>query len=172
MPYPPQEANVKEAVLSILRDHTSRESGLGYNLLFDRTKNRLGKLSLTTFNRYLQELVHDGAVKKEDDPRHRRGVVIYRNAGAAKSFELLFELQARLRQILEEKKVVPGVTEYDTTPEANRNLWVLLNCGEVAHKVLFKLIGLRQDLFVRFTRTNGRIRLEVRKPEEKSLQTS
>lgn len=166
MPYPLQEANVKEAVLSVLKEHTKLETGLGYNVLFERTKNKLGKLSLTTFNHYLKELIDDEIVNKQPDPRHRRGVVIYRNIEAAESFRLVLELQTKLREILQEKKVIPGVTEYDTTPEARNNLWAIMNCGEVIHKILFRMLRLRQDLFVRFTRTNSKIRLEVRKPRE------
>jgi len=81
MVHPSRENEIKTEILRTLESYTSPEKSIGYNQLFDVVNSKVGE-SRRTFQKYLKELVETGAVRKEKDPRHRAGVIIYRTPSA------------------------------------------------------------------------------------------
>ena len=75
----------------------SPENGIGYNKLFEIIHSKVGG-SRRTFHKYLGELVSVGAVRKDKDPRHKAGVVIYKTSTATRQ-EVLMELAERISKV-------------------------------------------------------------------------
>jgi hypothetical protein len=73
----------EKTIAKCLKSHTSVDTGIGYNTLYDAV---LGELAVTisrrTFDRALDRLVERGAVSKQPDSRRKRGVVIFATSRA------------------------------------------------------------------------------------------
>lgn len=104
MVFPSQANTIKTEILQALKDCTSPEKGIGYNKLFDIVRGKVGG-SRRTFHKYLNELVNAGAVKKDKDPRHKAGVIIYRTEAATQE-EVLIELAERITAMTKTPSVI------------------------------------------------------------------
>lgn len=142
MVYPNQKIKARKAILVALQDSVEKpEQGLGYNLLFEKVKEEIG--SRATFSKYLDELQHESYVSKTDDPRHKKGVVIYRLESS------IFELQTiefieKLEAILEKRnlkslRIDPSLEPLK--PGSKQNVQTVANCITLAHMTLFKMVG-------------------------------
>ena len=181
MVYPRQEFRVREVILIALKKYTSPETGVGYNVLFDGVKDRVR--SKATFDHYLVDLQQDGYVTKVDDPRHKKGVVIYRIPKASE-FELLtiqmigniFDLFRRSKS--ERRKTIKSM-EYDENTfgeidNASRwNLDAAVNCVLLSQKTLVKMLPKIKELygetpFIRVLERNGKIHLQFKSAQTQS----
>jgi hypothetical protein len=129
-----------------LKDCTSLETGLGYNVLFERTQGKIG--SRRTFDKYLKELESDGVVHNDKDPRHKKGRSIYLNSANAKTETLLLEAQKeaelllkapikRYKKYLEELTLVPGLSP---KKQAERLLKASKEFGSQSERVIRNLV--------------------------------
>lgn len=170
MVYPKHKFRVRRAILKALTEHTSAENGIGYNMLFDKVRDEVG--SRSTFEKYLKQLQHEGYVTKEEDPRHKRGVVIYRLEEAS-NFELLtLQLIDRLNNLLEGENVKP--IEYDENKfgtlalGCRRNVEVIGNCILSVHETFTQMLPKVKNTygpnpFIRAFEHNGSIHFDLRK---------
>lgn len=166
MVYPKQELQVRKAILEALKDCTSAETGIGYNLLFDKVSHEVG--SKATFNKYLSELLHDEYITKTLDPRHKRGVVIYRWKGS--ELELLkLELIDGMRDIFKERDLKPIEVDEDKLGEIKRasrgNVKILINAILSIHQTLMKMLPKIKEHYgsnpyVKVFEENGKIHLD------------
>jgi hypothetical protein len=97
MVYPSQGTETKTMILHALEGCTSLENGIGYNKLFEIVNSKVGG-SRRTFHKYLSELISAGAVRKDKDPRHKAGVVIYKTSTATQQ-EVLMKLAERISEM-------------------------------------------------------------------------
>jgi len=137
MVFPSQANEVKNAILQALEKCTSAEKGIGYNKLFDVVNNKVGG-SRRTFHKYLNELVSAGAVKKDKDPRHKAGVIIYRTDSATQE-EALIELAERLATIIKMPPIVKrfiGDERMDSAPDSWKRAWKLILLSDVLGRLL------------------------------------
>lgn len=170
MVYPKQRFQARKAILEALNEHTSVETGIGYNMLFEKVRDKIG--SRATFEKYLSQLQHECYVTKEDDPRHKKGVVIYRLKEAS-DFELLtLQLIDRLNDLFEDKNV-RGI-EYDENkfgklaPFCRRNVEIIGNCVLLIHGTFTKMLPkveskYGQNPFIKAFEQNGNIHFDFKK---------
>lgn len=118
MVQPSQSSKTKTAILEALKDHTSPEKAIGYNKLFDVVSDRVGG-SRRTFHKYLGELVTTGAVKKDKDPRHKAGVIIYRTEAATQE-QVLIELTDRIFAMTKPSSILKEAMYHDIGVEARK----------------------------------------------------
>ncbi len=134
MVFPSQANEIKDAILQALEKHKSPEKGIGYNKLFDLVQGKIGG-SRRTFHKYLNELISAGAVKKEKDPKHKVGVIIYRTESASQE-ELLIELAERLASM---SKMPPILKRFiDGAPEEWRKACKIIMLSDAIGRVLAK----------------------------------
>jgi len=174
--YPKQEFRFRKAILEVLKENTSPETGIGYNMLFDRVKDTVK--SKMTFESYLSDLQRDGYVQKIQDPRHKKGVVIFRNSKASK-FELLtiqliqdlLELFGRTESFGRKsiKTLVYDEKKYEKLDYASMwNLEAVANCLLSSHEALIKMLPKIEELhgeipFIRALEKDGKILLEFKR---------
>jgi len=167
--YPTQRFEARKAILEALKEHTSAESGIGYNMLFDKVRDKIG--SRATYEKYLSELQHEGYVTKEMDPSHRRAVVLYRLPEASDYELFTLHLIDKISKALSRKKVKSilynekefGIIRYTS----QKNVEVVLNCIFWAHKTLAKMLPKIQATygdvpFIRTVEVDGKIQLELK----------
>lgn len=169
MVYPKQEIQVRKAILEGLEDCRSPETGIGYNLLFDRVSNKVG--SKATFNKYLEDLKHEGYVTKTGDPRHKGGVVIYRMAGS--EFELQrLELMEKLLETLkgrELKTIQLDEKEFGKLEYAlKRNVEIVCNAILLSHQTITSMLpkieaNYGSHPYIKISEEKGKIRLDLRR---------
>lgn len=179
--YPKQEFLVRKVILEALRNSTSAENGLGYNLLFDKVKDKVR--SKATFDNYLTDLEHDGYVTKEDDPRHKKGVVIYRIPNAS-AFELLtIHVIERVLDLFErsesDRRKTIKAMEYNEDifgelDNASRwNLAAVVNCLVLSQKTLVEMIPKIKEFygetpFIKALEKDGKIHLQFKATQNQS----
>lgn len=169
MVYPTQRFEARKAVLEALKKHTSPETGIGYNKLFDKVKDKIG--SKATFSKYLSELQNEMYVTKIPDPKHGRAVVLYRLPEAS-DYELrTLRLIDKIWKASTEKEVKPIL--YDEKEfgkiryESQRNVEIVLNCIFWTQKTLTKMLPKIQAKygkapFVRTVEVDGKIQVEFK----------
>ena len=172
--YPPEELRFKRAILSALENHGDAQAGIGYNMLFEKVREKVGHSSRTTFNKYLKKLINLGSVKKEQDPRHKRGVIIYKTKEGEYEKAIL-ELSDRLTRVLSREKIEK--VEYEEpgkmTAESEKRVWVVANCIKAAHSALFQMLGLPSEanLYVGvFRRKDGTLTFTLKQPSEEDQE--
>ena len=173
--YPKQEFLVRKVILEALRKNTSAEKGVGYNLLFDKVKDRVR--SKATFDNYLTDLEHDGYVTKEDDPRHKKGVVIYRIPNASELELLTIQMIRNILDLFQRSKSDRRKTiksmEYDEDTfgeidNASRwNLNAVVNCIFLSQKTVAKMLPKLKELygetpFIKALEKNRKIHLQFK----------
>jgi len=137
-----QANETKTAILQALEKCTSPDKGIGYNKLFDLVHRKVGG-SRRTFHKYLNELVSTGAVKKEKDPRHGVGVIIYRTESATQE-ELLIEFAERLAAISKIPPIVKRFMDEDRAsgaPDEWMKAWKLIAVSDVLGRFLASLMS-------------------------------
>jgi hypothetical protein len=127
-----QAKETKTAILKALKKHSSAENAVGYNKLFDMVHKQVGG-SRRTFQKYLSELVTTQAVKKETDPRHKTGVIIYLTEDAARE-NILLDLVERVTEI---SKMPPILKQHPTIGRVDMTMLQLSNeLGRLLSKML------------------------------------
>ena len=179
--YPKQEFKVRKVILGALEKNTSAETGIGYNVLFDRVKETVR--SRATFDNYLTDLQHDGYVAKEDDPRHKKGVVIYRIPNASELELLTIQMIRNILDLFERSKSDRRRTiksmEYDEDAfgeidNASRwNLNAVVNCILLSQKTLAKMLPKIKELygetpFIKALEKNKKIHLQLKPSQSQS----
>lgn len=169
MVYPTQRFEARKAILEALKEHASAETGIGYNMLFDKVRDKIR--SRATFEKYLSQLQHEGYVTKEMDPRHGRAVVLYRLPEAS-DFELLtLHLIDNISNALRRKKVKPILYDEEEFGKirytSQRNVEIVLNCIFWTHKTLNKMLPRIEATyggtpFIRTIEVDGKIQLEFK----------
>jgi len=141
MVFPSQANETKTAILQALEKCMSPEKGIGYNKLFDLVQNRVGG-SRRTFHKYLNELVSIGAVRKDKDPRHGVGVVIYRTESAAQE-EVLIEFAERLAAMSKMQPYAKRLTDTyrpEGAPVQWKKAWKLILLSDILGRALANLM--------------------------------
>ena len=141
MVFPSQANATKTAILQALEKCTSAEKGIGYNKLFNLVHGKVGG-SRRTFHKYLNELVTDGAVKKDSDPRHGVGVIIYRTEFATQE-EVLIEFAEQLTAISKIEasvKRLRHVWVQQGNPDHLLKAWKLILLSDILGRSLAKLL--------------------------------
>jgi len=149
MVYPTQQFEARKAILEGLKNCTSTETGIGYNMLFDKVRAKIG--SRATFEKYLSELKNEGYVTKEMDPSHRRAVVLYRLPEAS-DFELFtLDLIDKISKAFRRRKSKPILYDEIKFGEikyaSRKNVEIVLNCIFWAHKTLTKMLPIIQKTY-------------------------
>lgn len=174
--YPKQEFKVRKAILKALEENTGVESGIGYNVLFERVKDKVG--SKATFDSYLVDLQHDGYVTKVDDRRHKRGVVIYRIPEASELEILTIQMIEEIFDMFERteydrRKTIKPI-EYDEDKIGKEfdypsmwNLKAVANCILTSQRTLAKMLPKIRELygetpFIKASEKNGKILLQFK----------
>ena len=169
MVYPKQEIQVRKAILEGLEDCTSQETGIGYNLLFDRVRDRVG--SKATFNKYLNDLKLEGYVTKAEDRRHRGGVVIYRMPESESELQRL-ELAEKLLETLKGRELKPVELDEkevgELTHASEINLEIICNTLLYSHQTLTSMLPYIEDHYgphpyIKISEEKGRISLDFRR---------
>jgi hypothetical protein len=173
MVYPSQEIDAKKTILNSLEKCYDAQSGIGYNVLFERVKDKISRI---TFQKYLQELIDNHVVLKELDPRHKRGVVIFLNEEASKYERLLLDLTEKFRNLLREggaKQIEFEHGEWKLTSESKRRIGVVANCIMLAHETLLEMLPYTKESyglnpFIRVVeQKDGTVRFEFKKEKMK-----
>ena len=146
---------VRKVILEALKENTSAETGIGYNLLFDKVKDRVR--SKTTFDNYLSDLQHDGYVTKQDDPRHKKGVIIYRIPRASELELLTIQVIGDIFDMFERseydrrKKIKTVEYDKDELKEIDHpsrwNLEAIANCIFLSQKSLIEMLPKIEKLY-------------------------
>ncbi len=97
MVYPNSELKVKNAIKKALAKSVSEETGVGFNVLFDKV--RKDGVTLRTFTKYLRHLIDDGVVVRQPDPRHKKGVTLFLRKDLAEVDRVLLELRTNLEKV-------------------------------------------------------------------------
>jgi len=153
--YPKQEIRFRRLILEALVRNTSAETGIGYNVLFDKVKDEIK--SKATFESYLSDLEHDGIVHKESDPRHKKGVVIYKNPKASDLELLTIQMLEDIFSLFDRsdsdrrKTIKPMMYDEGIFGEIDRpsrwNLEAVANCLSLTQKTLTKMLPKIKDLY-------------------------
>ncbi len=169
MVYPTQRSKARKAILEALEEHISLESGIGYNMLFEKVEGKIG--SRATFEKYLSELQHEGYVTKQDDPHHKRAVILYRLPEAS-DFELLtLHLSEKLSKALKRKEVKPILHDEKELGEigytSKKNVEIILNCIFLTYRTLIKMLPKIEEIhgrdpFIRIVEANGKIKFDLK----------
>ena len=166
--YPKQETQVRKAILEGLEDCTSPETGIGYNLLFDRIRDEVG--SKATFNKYLSHLAREGYITKMEDPRHKRGVVLYRLAGSESELQKL-DLITQLSNLFRRRDLKPIEVNEETKGEfdyeTRRNFEIICNAILSSHSTLMKMLpnieeNYGPNPYIKVSEKKGKIHLDFK----------
>jgi DNA-binding MarR family transcriptional regulator len=138
MVFPNRRITARKSILEALREHDNPENGIGYNLLFEKVKGNIG--SRTTFEKYLKELQQEGYIAKEEDPRHKRGVIIYRLKES--KYELMtIHFMLKLKALFETKRIKQlEIDKKLGSKKLTKNVQVIANCLTLTYNTLIKML--------------------------------
>jgi len=167
--YPTQRLEARKAILEALEEHVNLETGIGYNLLFEKVKDKIG--SRATFEKYLSKLQREGYVTKQEDPHHKRAVILYRLSEAS-DFELLtLHLSDKLSKAFKRKEVKPILYDEKELGKigytSKKNVEIVLNCVFLSYRTLIKMLPKIEETqgitpFVRTVEVNRKIKLDMK----------
>jgi hypothetical protein len=170
--YPKKRLEARKAILEALKEHKTPETGIGYNILFDKVSGTIG--SRSTFDKYLSELQRDSLVDKIMDYRHKKGVIIHAQPSADYELQTI-QLIEELKRIFNRKNMKSVVSERDVfdkkTLRYNVNIRMVSNCIYLAHKTLAEMVPkiaekFGDNPFIKTTETDGNIQIDIKNTNE------